>query len=57
MAEVFAQFTADLFSVSLEEAKLGLGIFFTSVGFLLLFFATFIRYLIDIMSDPWITNT
>ncbi len=37
MAEALAQFTADLFSVSLEEAKLGLGIFFSSIGFFLFY--------------------
>ncbi len=51
MAEALAQFTADLFSVSLEEAKLGLGIFFTSIGFFLFTFATFIPGSDDIMDN------
>ena len=42
MAEALAQFTADLFSVSLEEAQLGLGTFFTSVGLFILALVTFL---------------
>lgn len=42
MAEALAQFTADLLNISLEEAKLGLGIFFTSVGLFILALVTFL---------------
>lgn len=51
MAEALAQFTSDLFNISLEEAELGLGIFFTSAGLFILALATFLPGSGDIMDD------
>jgi hypothetical protein len=43
MVEALAQFTADLFNISLEETKLGLGILFSIIGFFLFMLATFLQ--------------